>query len=453
MIMLEKRRKTVCGIMLAAAGLLFGGMANRAQAANEWFLPGGVTNGNTYSWDGPTNWSTTSAGPASTAWVQGNFAEFNNSNTYTVTVNADEQNVGLFQSVTGGNLTINSAGVGDDLDVITAIQGFLADGTVVINSPIVGNGGVAPELTGSLSLFGNNTYTGGTALGDSGNTLTFFNSSSSFGTGGITLNRTNNFSTLLSTGGSAITLANNFSTVVANTGATTDLNFASAANTPVISSGSWTLGTVNLGLRNNGDSTAPLTLSGAISGTGTITFSGANGGNINITGSSAGNTGFTGTAAIGGGAGENAITVSLGAANTLSSATGVTLTGGTLNPDGFTQHMASAPMTLSASSTIDYGAGPSEIDFANSSAKLWTGTLDLANWDPTNATTFLRFGTDATGLTPAQLADIEFDNNPATLGEAQITSTGYVETPEPASLSLLALAGAGLVARRRRRQV
>jgi hypothetical protein len=143
----------------------------------------------------------------------------------------------------------------------------------------------------------------------------------------------------------------------------------------------------------------------------------------------------------------------LGAANTISATTGVTLSGGTLDPDGFTQSMTSAPLSMTASSTIDYGVGPSEIDFAKSSAATWTGTLDLANWDPTNATTFLRFGTDATGLTPAQLADIEFDNNPATLGEAQITSGGYVETPEPASLSLLALAGAGLIARRRRRQV
>jgi len=454
----NERLKAICGVMFAAAGLLVGSMANRAQAQSLYFVgpSGGISNGGSYSWDDSTSWGAASSTPggAGGSWASGDFARFyaGGTGSYTVTVNADEENTGLYYNA-AGTLTINSAGTGDDLDVISTIQGFLvaSGGNLIINSPIVGNGGVAPELTGSLYLYGINTYSGGTALGDSGNTLTYFNSSSSFGTGGITLNRTGNFSTLLSTGGSAITLANNFSTVAGNTGASTDLNFASAASTPVISSGSWTLGAVNFGLRNNGNSTAPLTLSGAISGTGIITFSGANGGATYITGSSATNSGFTGMATIGGGAGENAITVFLGAASTLGSATGVTLTGGTLDPDGFTQSMTSAPLSMTASSTIDYEAGPSEIDFAKSSAASWTGTLNLANWDAIGGTTLLRFGTDATGLTSAQLADIEFDSNPSTLGEAQITSTGYVETPEPASLSLLALAGAGLIARRRRR--
>jgi hypothetical protein len=180
-------------------------------------------------------------------------------------------------------------------------------------------------------------------------------------------------------------------------------------------------------------------------------LSGANGGTIIFSGAN----NYSGTTTIGIIAGaENTIKLKLGAANTISTTTGVTLAGATLDPEGFTQSMTSAPLSMTASSTIDYEAGASEIDFANSSASGWTGTLDLANWDAVGGTTLLRFGTNATGLTSPQLADIEFDNNPSTLGTAGITSTGYVvETPEPASLGLLALAGAGLVARRRRRQM
>ena len=105
--------------------------------------------------------------------------------------------------------------------------------------------------------------------------------------------------------------------------------------------------------------------------------------------------------------------------------------------------MGSTTLTLSAStagSTIDYEAGPAEIDFANSSGVAWAaGTdLNLANWNP--GTTELRFGTDATGLTPSQLAEVEF--NGSGLGTAQLDSNGFVVSavPEPSSLLLV---GAG----------
>ena len=95
--------------------------------------------------------------------------------------------------------------------------------------------------------------------------------------------------------------------------------------------------------------------------------------------------------------------------------------------------MTSAPLTLSASSTIDYGAGASEIDFANSSAKTWTGTLNLASWDAIGGTTLLRFGTDATGLTTGQLADIEFGGNPSTVEDRRnrCHPLGYVVMKRP----------------------
>jgi hypothetical protein len=81
--------------------------------------------------------------------------------------------------------------------------------------------------------------------------------------------------------------------------------------------------------------------------------------------------------------------------------------------------------TSTSTSTIDYSFSPSgaELDFANSSTQSWTGNLlNLKGWNP--AIDKLRIGTDATGLTPAQLAKIEFDGSG--LGTAVIDPTGYV---------------------------
>ena len=201
-----------------ALGLAVGLLANNAKAQNQYFTT--VTTGNTYSWDA-ANWNASGSagntGPYTYNWTPGDFARFyNGAANFNVTVNASEAMTGIYLNAAGATLNINDAGnnIGS-LNVQTAIQGFLVGSgeNLYINVPITGAGGVAPESSGSLYLAAANTYTGGTDLGDSGNTLAYFNNNNAFSSGRIALNRTGiaNFSTLLSYGGATITLANNFS--------------------------------------------------------------------------------------------------------------------------------------------------------------------------------------------------------------------------------------------------
>jgi hypothetical protein len=167
-----------------------------------------------------------------------------------------------------------------------------------------------------------------------------------------------------------------------------------------------------------------------------VTYSGANGGKIIL---GAVNT-YTGPTVIGS-SGDTAITVQLGVANALSSSTKVTLGGGTLNLGGFSHTMTGTTLAQTASSVIDFtSGGASSVSFANSSAQTWTGTLDLANW--TAGVSTFQVGTDTTGLSSGQLGDIEFDNNPATLGSAYLLPDGVV-VPEPSTLALGLLGGLG----------
>ena len=141
-----------------------------------------------------------------------------------------------------------------------------------------------------------------------------------------------------------------------------------------------------------GGSTAPLTISGAISGSGILALSANGTGSKHIL---SGANPFTGTIIVAGNAtasptygGNAAATLVLGAANTIANASQLQMAGGTVDPGGFHHAMTSTTLNLSASSTFDYTSGAAEMDFANSSSATWTAakTLNListggGNWN------------------------------------------------------------------------
>jgi MYXO-CTERM domain-containing protein len=435
----------------ACLAMALGLLATNAKAANQWFdvngsTPGyGDVNGLTYSWEEP-NWAAASGGGNTTgSWGAGNFARFSggvSGDAYTVTLNQNESMAGLYNTIAGTTVSINDAGSGlGGLNVAAGDQGFLAVGNLVINAPISGDGGVAPQYSGALCLFGQNTYSGGTAFGYYRYPLTYFNNASSFGSGMLRFfnGSAGGFQPLLAVGGAPITLPNDVFIQTIGQG----VNFASAHNTPVISAGAWILGANNLNLRNNGDATAPLTISGRISGTADLGLSSNNNGTIIL----AGDNSYTGATVVG--RGTTAVTLKLGSANTIASSSSLVMAGGILDPGGLRHTMGSTTLALTADSIIDFGAGAADLELANSSGVDWTSgrILNLANWD--SAVDALRIGTDPTGLTSAQLAQIEFNGDASSLGAAMLDPNGFIVVPEPSptALGLLGALGAWLVRR------
>ena len=102
----------------------------------------------------------------------------------------------------------------------------------------------------------------------------------------------------------------------------------------------------------------------------------------------------------------------------------MTLNGGTFNTAGLSESLTGGALTLSSTSIIDLATGASILRYANSSAQTWSGTLNIYNWSGTpllgNGTDQVYFGTNALGLTTAQLAEVSFysDSGSTFLGNA-----------------------------------
>jgi autotransporter-associated beta strand protein len=165
------------------------------------------------------------------------------------------------------------------------------------------------------------------------------------------------------------------------------------------------------GLLGSGGADMGLTKSGA----GVLTLAGANT--------------YTGATTITGG------TLALGANNVLADTTAVTIGGGSLRiGNGFADAVDTLDVTAAA--TITVGAGAS-LAFADSSGKAWAGSLTITGAFVSGAS--LRFGTDANGLTPAQIAKI---SGPG-LSDIAIDSQGYITATVTGGYNVWAITNAG----------
>lgn len=109
---------------------------------------------------------------------------------------------------------------------------------------------------------------------------------------------------------------------------------------------------------------------------------------------------FTGALKILGG------TLALGASGVIPDNNAIVLDGGTLSTAGYSETVG--VLNLNSNSSISFASGAHTLAFANSAAQSWAGTtLTIANYEPGTGNV-LKFGTDNTGLTAAQLAKINF---------------------------------------------
>jgi len=289
---------------------------------------------------------------------------------------------------------------------------------------ISGGGGLIKAYAGTLTLSGTNTYSGKTALipvttaGFGTVVVSSFNSvaggsaSSSLGAPSTIANGTIDFGSTSAQGGG--TLRYN------GPGETTDrvINFlfnGTGATKTLDASGSGPL-TFTSTFTGSGSVSNDITLAGT--GVGEIT------GGLPVTFRNLSKTG-SGTWTLGGPVGNSVLTtvtagrLALGANDVLSDVAAVSIAAATLDAGNFSDIAGTLDVTATTS-TINLGAGAS-LAFANSSAIDWTGgTLNLTGTFVPGSS--LRFGTDSTGLTSAQLAKISVSG----FGPLFLDANGYL---------------------------
>ncbi|HMJ91946.1 MAG TPA: autotransporter-associated beta strand repeat-containing protein, partial [Candidatus Acidoferrum sp.] len=217
----------------------------------------------------------------------------------------------------------------------------------------------------------------------------------------------------------------------------------SAASGDIIFSGNYPGTSTNSTIHNNG---GDLTVDGTFNTTVGTTGRGDIFGPGGLVKNGAGRLTLGGTMAntYSGGTVLNAGTATLAKANALGSGR-LTLNGGLLETGGFSQTLGT--LNLDSNSTIDFGAGDSDLAFADSDAEDWTGgLLTIVNW--TDGVDSLRIGNDGTGF-DTQVEQIRF----ADYGNApgQIDANGFVSPiPEPSTWALIVLGGVAWAFLRRR---
>ncbi len=378
-------------------------------------------------------------------------------------------------NVAGG--TLDLGGTTQTVGAVT-ISSTIQNGTLsgtsfdgqngTVSAALGGAGALAKTTTGTLTLSGNNSFSGGTTV-SAGSLVVSHNNA--LGSGNVVLNSSNGTNTGVNR--ASLTLSG-----VTVTGKTVTMN-STTNRAGLVASGAgatWN-GTVTLtgSTSGNGNSeftnvngSGPLTVLGSVGGSfssGGLTLRGDNANNVlgasvsigstpiikTDTGTwkitSSGNTWGTTTISVG--------TLLMGVNDALPTASNLTMAASTKLDLGGTYSLGvsrTGTLALTGNATIDFGtAGTGQsLFFGNSSAVNWsTFSLTVNNWQ--SGTDLLRFGTTSGGLTSGQLANINFTGFGA---GAQIDSLGYVTAiPEPATWVLLALGLTFVVTMRRRRNV
>lgn len=392
-------------------------------------------------------------------------------------------------NVTGGSLTAaptTSTFIGNGASGVGSLN--ISGGSVSITStqPVLlgagfggatGNGGGTGTLTvsgagsfstgvttGTLQLGAASTFTGSGTINLDGGT---FSTLRSFTKGAGTATATVNFNggTLQTTGNNATLMTGLTNAFVKAGGAVIDTqNFSATIGQDLLTDGVSTGG----GLTKNG--TGTLTLTGASTYTGATTIS-SNGGTLILSNNNTTTPRLAATSGITVNNGGKLTLAQSGiaSANRINDSATLTLASGTLNTGGLNEgpaggasgsSAAMGALTLGGTTVIDFTNGNSSnllfSNLASYSGTLlvdhWTGALGTDSGSSTNDR--LLFISD-TGLTPAQLSSITFnDDSGAFLGNAtQIGFNGYYElvaVPEPSVTLLLIAAGTTLSFRRRR---
>ncbi|MGC4033449.1 MAG: autotransporter-associated beta strand repeat-containing protein [Tepidisphaeraceae bacterium] len=280
----------------------------------------------------------------------------------------------LTAAVVTGSRIVEFAGAGNIVST-----GTTSNGTATV--------GIVKDGTGTLTLGNANTYTGGATL-TSGTVA--IGDNAAFGTGTVNFSGTSVI--VQSVDATARTVANpitfSFDTTFGGTG---NLLFTGAVNG----------GSLAKTFTVNNTQTE---FSGVISGTGartkagpgTLVFSGANT--------------YTGATSVLAG------TLGLGAAERIVNTSAVTLGGGTLATNGFSETVGT--LALTNNSGIDFGTGTSTLTFSGPAAFTAGKTLTVTNW--TSGSDHLFVGSSAV-LTATQLAQINFNGT-----AAQQLATGEV---------------------------
>jgi hypothetical protein len=151
--------------------------------------------------------------------------------------------------------------------------------------------------------------------------------------------------------------------------------------------------------------------------------------------------------------------------NRINNSATMTLNGGTFNTGGRSEHgtfnntQGIGALTLQTTSIIDMGRAASIVAFANSHLSNWSGTLNIYNWSGKavtgGGTDQLYFGSDNTGLTASQLAEVQFFSGAGTgtygIGALILADGEIVAIPESSTWVVGTLALAALLFKQRRR--